>query len=417
MKYIKALCFSIFILESCFGQTLVKIESPASVGISAKCLQLVQDSLRTYVDNGNLAGIQTALIKDQKLIYFDNYGYASLAHQRKVDEHSLFRIFSMTKPIVSVALMQLYEAGKFDLNDPLSKFLPEFKQMQVYNAQGKLVPSKRPIRIIDLLRHSSGVGYGNSQNQALNRLYQKANPRSASSLKEMINILSTLPLAFEPGTNWEYGYSTDICGYLIEVLSGMRLDEYLQKNIFGPLAMNSTFFRVPKARLDDFTVGYGYENGQLVVVDDPLKSRFTREITILSGGGGLVSTTLDYINFCKMLLNKGSFNGKQLIAPETLSLMTKDHTRPILEYRKQLGFIPGETGFGLGFSIRSRKKDDDRGIYGWGGAVGTYFRIDPEKGAAYIMMIQRAPYRDLGLRNVFQNLIQNALDSCHKMVH
>lgn len=386
-----------------------KLDKPESVGMSSDSLSIMTKHLHELVDNKKLAGIQTAVMRKGKLIHFDSYGYADIENKKMIDNKSIFRVFSMTKPIVSVALMQLYEQGKFKLDDPIHKYIPEFSN-QYYLKDSLELPVKDPIRIIDLLTHTSGISYGRSQNRFLNEQYTRANLMSSTNNKEFVKKLSSLPLLFEPGTDWEYGMSTNVCGYLIEILSGQSLDDYLKENILIPLEMTSTYFKVPEDKLEDFTVGYSWdENDGLFITENPEESRFAKEVTFYNGGGGLVSTTNDYINFCKMLLDDGRFNDKQIIKKSTLDLMFQDHLAEPKKHQERLRLLRGENGFGLGFSIKGDYPDTLENVFGWGGAVGTYFRIDTDNQLAYILMIQLSPYRHLQLRSTFQNFVNAAI--------
>lgn len=387
--------------------------APESVGLSTERLQELNSELHKIVDNGQLAGIQTAILRKGKLAHFDSYGFADIENKIALEENSIFRIFSMTKPIVSVALMKLYEEGRFQLDDPLYKYIPEFKYMQVYTQENGLQHAKTQIKIIDLLRHTSGLGYGRGDSDFINDLYFKAALTNSTDLQEFIKKLSELPLYFEPGTDWGYGHSTDVCGYLIEVLSGKPLDEFLNECIFEPLQMKDTHFELPKEKIARFTVGYRPgENGTLAIAERPSESIFSREVTLFRGGGGLVSTTADYLLFCQMLLNKGKLKDAVVLKPETIELMTKDHLEEVRKYQpKRLRLAPNTSGFGLGFAVEAYESNQDRGVYGWGGAVGTYFRIDPKNDLAYVMMIQLSPYRQLGLRERFQMLVNKVVIS------
>ncbi|MEM6722049.1 MAG: serine hydrolase domain-containing protein [Bacteroidota bacterium] len=386
-----------------------KIATPASVGMSNDSLQTMNAYFHNLVDEQQLAGIQTAIIREGKLLHFDSYGYANIEENTKLDEHSIFRIFSMTKPIVSVALMQLHEQGKFKLNDPLHKYLPEFKNMQIYT-DSMLIAAKNPIRIIDLLRHTSGLSYGRTQHQALNQLYAEANLYASVNNKEFAQKVSKLPLSFEPGTDWQYGLSTNICGYLVEVLSGKSLDMYLKEHILQPLGMNNTHFQVSKEKIPHFTVGYRWQEGTgLYVSESQHDNRYTRNVTLFNGGGGLVSTTYDYLKFCQMILNKGIFNNHRILKEETIALMLKNHLQEVRPYQERFRLPYGEYGFGLGFAIRGSNSDNLENVFGWGGAVGTYFKIDTDHDMAYVMMIQLSPYRHLGLRELIQNYIAAAI--------
>ncbi|TMM58309.1 beta-lactamase family protein [Maribacter algarum] len=404
-------CVSFFFGMILSAQSDFSTIVPETVGLSSNQLEELNTQLHDVVDSGQLAGIQTAILRKGKLAHLDTYGFSNLQNKEKLKMNSIYRIFSMTKPIVSIALMQLYEMGKFKLDDPIHKFIPEFESMKMHSEQGGLKKAKNPIKIIDLLRHTSGIGYGRGENDYINQLYANARLTNSKDLKTFIGKLCELPLYFEPGTNWGYGYSTDVIGYLIEVLSNQSLDTYLSENIFVPLQMVDTHFQLPKAKLERFTVGYGAdEDGNLFVSEAPHESRFTQNVTLFLGGGGLVSTTPDYIKFCQMLRNMGTFEGAEIVKPETLQLMTKDHLSDVRKHQKEpLRLMPRETGFGLGFSVAAYKPNGERGVYGWGGAVGTYFRIDPKNDLIYIMMMQISPYRQLGLREKFQNLVNEAL--------
>jgi len=315
----------------------------------------------------------------------------------------------MTKPIVSVALMQLYEQGKFDLKDPLHKFIPEFKDQHVM-IDSVLMPAENPILILDLMRHTAGYSYGRSDNPFLEEKYADANVNAAIDNKEFVRRLSQVPLEFEPGTNWRYGLSTNICGYLVELLSGMPLDKYLAKHIFEPLKMTDTFFQLPLEKLKDFTVGYRWsdEDG-LFVAEVPAESRFVQKVAQFNGGGGLLSTTHDYLKFCQMLLNRGKYDDLQIIQSATLELMWQDHMKDIRLHQERLRLPAGEASFGLGFAIKGDNPDQLKNVFGWGGAVGTYFKVDLDQDLAYVLMVQVSPYRHLGLRQAFQNFVNAAV--------
>ena len=382
---------------------------PELVGLSSDSLNNMNDHFHNLVDEKRLAGIQTAVIRKGKLVHFDSYGHSNIEEDRLLNEQSIFRIFSMTKPIVSVALMQLYEEGKFKLEDPLYKYIPEFKEMKIYH-DSVLIEAKIPIKIIDLLRHTSGFSYGRGHEAALNQMYADANLNASLTNKEFVHKLSTLPLLFEPGTDWQYGLSTNICGYLIELLSGKSLDIYLREHVFIPLNMNDTYFQLTKENAERFTVGYGWheENG-LSKVEEQRENRYVDEVTLFNGGGGLVSTTFDYLKFCQMILNKGEANGHQILKEETIELILKDHLQEVRNYQERFRLPYGEYGFGLGFAIRGNNENELEKVYGWGGAVGTYFKINMENDMAYVMMIQLSPYRQLGLRQLFQTYVESSI--------
>jgi len=409
-KSIQLLIFIFAIATALCGQNdAVTVVTPESVGLSSDSLRGMNDHFHRLVDNKELAGIQTAIIRKGKLAHYDSYGFANIQEGTPLDEHSIFRIFSMTKPIVSVALMKLYDEGKFKLEDPIYHYLPAFREMKLYTDTALHV-AQNPIRIIDLLRHTSGLSYGNGQHAELNQLYAEANLYSSKDNKEFVQKLSTLPLLFEPGTDWQYGLSTNICGHLIEVLSGMSLDSYLQEHIFTPLRMNDTHFQVPAEKIDRFTVGYGWrEDSGLHIVEEQRANRYVDEVSLYNAGGGLVSTIFDYLKFCQMILNQGEANGIRILEETTVELMLEDHLTSVRRYQERFRLPLGEYGFGLGFAIRGTSETELDKVYGWGGAVGTYFKIDIENDLAYVMMIQLSPYRHLGLRQLIQDYVDSAI--------
>jgi len=355
--------------------------------------------MHTYVDNNDFSAIQTAIVKNGEIIHYNSYGYSEIETKKSLKEDDVFRIASMTKPIVSVALMKLYEEGRFKLNDPVYKFIPEFKNLTVKKRK-KERPVKNDIKIIDLLRHSAGFGFKGPDG------YKKS---VEMSLEQFVKESIKAPLLYEPGTQWRYSYSTDICGYLIEVISGMSLDVYLKTQIFDPLKMKDTFFELPKEKMDRFTTLYNKDKkGSLNVYDSPSESPFAKNITLFSGAGGLLSTTYDYLIFCQMLLNGGTFNGERIIKASTINLMLEDHAEG-LKYKKLL--FGKKRGFGLGFDIvkQDNTKFGSKGTYGWGGMFGTYFRIDPVEDMIYIYMTQSFETYKLKLANKFRELVYDSL--------
>ena len=370
-----------------------------SVGFSSAKLQVLDSVMHTYVDNNDFSAIQTAIVKNGEIIHYNSYGYSEIETKKSLKEDDVFRIASMTKPIVSVALMKLYEEGRFKLNDPVYKFIPEFKNLTVKKRK-KERPVKNDIKIIDLLRHSAGFGFKGPDG------YKKS---VEMSLEQFVKESIKAPLLYEPGTQWRYSYSTDICGYLIEVISGMSLDVYLKTQIFDPLKMKDTFFELPKEKMDRFTTLYNKDKkGSLNVYDSPSESPFAKNITLFSGAGGLLSTTYDYLIFCQMLLNGGTFNGERIIKASTINLMLEDHAEG-LKYKKLL--FGKKRGFGLGFDIvkQDNTKFGSKGTYGWGGMFGTYFRIDPVEDMIYIYMTQSFETYKLKLAAKFRELVYDSL--------
>ena len=394
LKSILFLCGYLITAQSSF-----EISSPEMQGVSSEKLELLNDTMHSFVDNNNISAIQTAILKNGKLIHFDSYGNSDISEKSTLKNDDIFRIASMTKPIVSIGLMMLYEEGKFELDDPVYKYIPEFKNLSVQKRK-KIKPAKNHIKVIDLLRHSAGFNFKGPED------YRKT---INLTLEEYTKEAAKNPLKFEPGTTWWYSYATDICGYLIEVLSGQKLDHFLKKRIFDPLEMNDTFFEIPKDKLDRLTTLYIVDKEKkLISFDDKSNTPFKDKVVLLNGSGGLLSTTDDYLKFASMLLNNGIFKNNQLISKETLDLMKVDHSLG-LKYKK-LAFGK-KKGFGLGFEIVKEEdtKFGSKGTFGWGGMFGTYFRVDPKENMVIIYMTQSFETYKLKIADKFRSLIYDSI--------
>ena len=383
------------------AQSTFEISNPELQGVSSEKLKILNDAMHKFVDNNDISAIQTAIVKNGKLIHFDSYGNSDISDQDSLENDDIFRIASMTKPIVSVALMMLHEEGKFKLNDPVYKYIPEFKNLTVKKRK-KTKPVKNHVKVVDLLRHSAGLNFRGPED------YRKT---INLTLEEYTKEAVKEPLKFEPGTTWWYSYATDICGYLIEVLSGEKLDDFLKNRIFDPLEMNDTFFELPTKKLDRLTTLYVVgDNKKLVSFDSKANTPFKDKVILLNGSGGLLSTTEDYLKFSLMLLNNGSYKGQQLLDKETLDLMKFDHSQG-LKYKK-LAFGK-KKGFGLGFEVvkEDGTKFGSKGTFGWGGMFGTYFRVDPKQNMIMIYMTQsfetyKLKIADIFRAHVYESLIQ-----------
>ena len=383
------------------AQSTFEISNPELQGVSSEKLKILNEAMHKFVDNNDISAIQTAIVKNGKLIHFDSYGNSDISDQDSLENNDIFRIASMTKPIVSVALMMLHEEGKFKLNDPVYKYIPEFKNLTVKKRK-KTKPVKNHVKVVDLLRHSAGLNFRGPED------YRKT---INLTLEEYTKEAVKEPLKFEPGTTWWYSYATDICGYLIEVLSGEKLDDFLKNRIFDPLKMNDTFFELPAKKLDRLTTLYVVgDNKELVSFDSKANTPFKDKVILLNGSGGLLSTTEDYLKFSLMLLNNGSYKGQQLLNKETLDLMKFDHSQG-LKYKK-LAFGK-KKGFGLGFEVvkEDGTKFGSKGTFGWGGMFGTYFRVDPKQNMIMIYMTQsfetyKLKIADIFRAHVYESLIQ-----------
>jgi CubicO group peptidase (beta-lactamase class C family) len=385
--------------------------TPEDIGLSTAGLARLGRVVQDEVQRGRVPGAVALIARRGQLAYFESFGHRDPASGAPMERDSVFRIYSMTKPIVSAAAMMLWEEGRFLLSDPVAKFLPELGNVKVAVAQGadlKLVDAERAITIQDLLRHTSGLTYEFRGNGPVHKMYNAARIYSRDqSNADQVTALSKLPLLHQPGTKWEYSRSTDVVGRLVEVLSGMTLGQFLQQRLFAPLGMADTAFHVPvplqsrlaEAFAKDPETGTGV---QLVNVKSAPKFE--------SGGGGLASTAADYARFLQMMLNLGRLDGVRFLSRKTIELMTADHLGPITGAPDLL--LPGY-GFGLGFAIRLQPGishvPGSVGQYFWGGLAGTTFWVDPAEQLFAIMMIQAPGQRDY-FRTLFRDLVYAAFD-------
>jgi len=379
------------------------ITSPEDVGISSEKLAQTKPALQALIDNDKITGASVIVARKGKIVLFENFGMMDRDAKKPMQPDTIFRIYSMTKPITSVAAMMLYEQGKLKLDDPVSKYIPKFKSLKVYAESGKHEDQTREMSVRDLFRHTSGLTYGFFGNTPVDKMYMaKSVLDRDSSLQDMIDKLSEIPLLHQPGTKWHYSVSTDVLGYLVQEISGQSLDKFFKKRIFKLLDMKDTAFRVARKKADRFAACYGPKlSGGLRVVDEPAKSQYLKKPSLFSGGGGLVSTARDYMRFCQMLLNKGQLDGKRLLRPETVEMMTSNQL-PDSVNRGQ-----GQ-GFGLGFSVRLRDDKFPKGEYGWGGAASTHFWISPRDELLVIALSQYMPY-SARLENAVKPIIYDSI--------
>jgi CubicO group peptidase (beta-lactamase class C family) len=403
---------------------MVKLED---VGFSTQRLDRVRVHLQRYLDAGKLAGTLTLVARQGHIVYFEPQGHLGLEDKRPMQRDTIFRIYSMSKPITTVALMILYEQGLFQLDDPVQRFIPAWRHQQVFvsgeHPNFVTAPPERPMTIRDLLSHTSGLTYGNVGRTPVDAAYRKLGVGDrtlpGNTLQNMIDSLAEVPLEFSPGTRWNYSVSTDVLGYLVEVLSGQRFNAFLREHIFAPLEMNDTGFTIASEQLPRFACNYQLQpDGGLELIDDPARSTY-RECTFFSGGGGLISTAEDYFRFTSMLLNGGASNGIRLLGRKTVDLMTINHL-PGGQDLTALA-LPGRfaetayagVGFGLGFAVM---QDLSRaqilgtpGEYTWGGAASTAFWVDPREELIVIFMTQLMPSSSYPLRRELRTLTYAAL--------
>jgi CubicO group peptidase (beta-lactamase class C family) len=394
------------------AEVLPLVDRPEEVGLSSERLARLSTVTHAHVETGQLPGAVLLVARYGRIAYFESFGYRDRAASAPMTKAAIFRIASMTKPITSVAVMMLQEEGKLQIYEPVSRYLPELAKPKV--GVEKTDPqtgqkafdtaeAQREITIQDLLRHTSGLTYGTRGDGPVKQLYREAKigDRDITNA-ELVTKLGQLPLLYQPGTRWEYGVSTDVLGRLVEVVSGKSLGEFFEERIFRPLGMQDTAFHVPADKLDRSAQPWQRPGGP------PTAS--PRDVAIAyafqSGGGGLVSTASDYLRFCSMLLNGGEWQGVRLLGLKTVEYMTADH----------LGTIPYESpgmGFGLGFQVRREvgvaRLPGSVGEYGWAGAAGTVFWIDPSEQLIAIYMVQVSAQDRTYFRNQFKSLVSQAV--------
>lgn len=385
---------------------------PERVGMSSERLQRVAQMNQRYVDDGRIAGLLTAVVRDGQIVHQSSAGNKGIADARPLAMDDLFRIYSMSKPITAVAAMQLYEQGKFQLTDPVAKYVPEFSELTVFK-DGEAVPVTKQMTMQQLLSHTAGLSYGFDPKDPVDKQYIAAKIWNARDLDEFAKILGGLPLKYEPGERWHYSVAVDITGLIVQRLSGQPFDEYLQEHIFAPLDMGDTSFSVPADKAARFLPNHvldaktgkpramsenpGEQPGGALFEDCAAMCNYT-DVTLFAGGGGLVSTLRDYVRFAEAIRNGGSLHGKRILGAKTVNYMAMNHLpastpggasgeRPTLGGTDLNGF-----GFGLGFGVITDTAASgvlgSPGEYYWGGAAGTVFWIDPVEDIVVVSMMQ-----------------------------
>ena len=405
--------------------TEIELVKPEDVGLSSLRLDRIRAHLQSYIDAGKLAGTLTLVARRGRIAYFEPQGHLELEGLRPMQRDTIFRIYSMTKPITNVAFMMLYERGLFHLDDPVRKFIPSWRDLRVYvsGAHPNFVtkPAERPMTIRDLLTHTSGLMYGSTARSQVDAAYRQLGVAEMGTadytLQDMVDQLAQLPLEFSPGTRWQYSVATDVVGYLVEVLSGQSFDAFLRDHIFAPLGMRDTSFLIPRDRLQRFAHCYIRQaDGGLALFDAPQTSEY-RQGQFWSGGSGLLSTAADYYRFASMLLHRGEWRGVRLLGRKTLDFMTQNHLPGGQDLSKlvRLGAFSESAfhgvGFGLGFSVLqdATRVAGSSGEYAWGGFASTAFWIDPVEELIVIFMTQLVPSSAYPLRRELRGLAYGAL--------
>ena len=408
---LRVLLLAISLLAGAIGAELPRA-TPAEVGLSQERLDRITRAMESSVEQGHVAGAIGVVVRKGKIAYWENVGMADREAGTAMADDAIFRIYSMTKPIVSVALMILYEEGKFSLKDEVGQHIPELGGLKVWES-GKEVAPDREMTVQDLMRHTSGMTYGLFGDSRVDEMYNDAGVLSGNkTVAEFVEKLSKLPLKHQPGTQWDYSVSVDVQGRLIEVLSGMDLATYMSERVFKPLDMPDTSFRMSEEKSGRFAQAYKKTKDEQGIepANDGRTERYYDDTQWYSGGGGLVSTTRDYLRFCQMLLNGGILDGTRILSRKTVELMTIDHTG---EISRASSILAAGYGFGLNFAVHvdpaKSGLNGSVGEYNWGGLAGTSFWIDPAEELIGIYMIQMMPPRYENGAGQFKRLVYQSI--------
>jgi CubicO group peptidase (beta-lactamase class C family) len=387
-------------------QALAPAASPEALGFDSQRLKKLDAYMAKVVDDGRVAGMTTLLARHGKVVAYNTYGKKSLATGEPMTKDTIFRIYSMTKPVTGVAMMILFEEGKWRLDDPVTKFIPEFKNLKVVkridgNGRMELEDMARPPTMREVMAHTAGFGYGLQDEHPVDKLFREKEVLGANGLQDMINRHVDIPLVFQPGASWRYSSSVDIQGYLVEKLSGQTLGQFFESRIFRPLKMSDTAFYVPDSKASRLAAVYvgNRDTGKI----EEAQALFGRPMPTYrtpprmeSGGGGLVSTTMDYARFAQMIANGGELDGVRILSPASVELMGTNHipkTVLVNSNGTSAARFNEAVGFGLDFMVvndpRTAGTLEGKGTMSWGGAAGTWFWVDPENDLIFVGMIQR----------------------------
>ena len=388
--------------------------NPEEVGMSTERLERVGTAFESYAADGRIAGAVGLVARRGRLVYEEAWGMRDLAAGDPLETTDIFGICSMTKPVTSVAVMMLYEEGHFMLTDPVSRYMPEFRGIELADLENSTgaddiatQPMRRAVTIRDLLSHTAGLTYGSFSNTAVDQAYRQTGIRTGLPLPELVDKITDVPLAFPPGERWHYSLATDVLGRFIEVISGQSFASFAEERIFEPLGMDDTAFEVPESKRDRLSLTYQHAGVERELEVAPGYGCIG-SADAPSGGAGLASTAQDYLRFAQMLLNGGELEGTRILGAKTIELMTADQLQGIPN-----GFVGRGWGFGLGFAVRLQAGLDGQqgsvGEYYWWGVAGTSFWIDPVEELIGVFMVQLRPNRDINWRDQYKNLVYQAI--------
>lgn len=401
------------------------VHAPESVGFSSQRLEPLHTLMQQAVDRKEVAGVVTLLARHGKIVDYRAYGYRDLATHAPMTKDTIFRDYSMTKPVTGVAMMILYEEGKCSPNDPIAKYIPEFANLKVYagtNDDGtmRLVKPDHPPTMHELMSHTAGFTYGFFGNTPVDKMVRDAKVFDGKNLQEMIDKLAKIPLLYQPGTQWNYSLSMDIEGYIVEKLSGQSLPDFMREHIYQQLGMRDAGFYVPAGKHSRFATNYWWDQDSGTVTAQPhgfvSPHGYDGPPAVPSGGGGMVSTIEDYYRFAQMMADGGELNGKRILAPASVRLMTTNHLQPnLLTGQFGIGLQQMRPGFGYGYNCaveydpQRANLPDGKGTFLWDGAAGTWFWVDPTDDIVFIGMIQRMGGGEPNLQYLSRQIVYGAL--------
>ncbi len=414
-KIVVYLCLALTILIACRESPKLTKTISQDFVINETAKHRLDSTLQDFVNSGNISGVSALILEKDQEVYFNAFGYADRESNKPMERNTIVQIYSMTKPITGTALMTLYEEGKFDLDDPLSKYAPEFENMRVYtgiddNNNMLTEPLKKEVTVRDLTRHTAGFP-NRDDIPGLSELMNKANAMNReNTLTQMAEKMGQTPLWFQPGTQWEYGPSVDVQAFLVERISGQPYGEYVREHVLDPLGMDETRYFIPENDRNRFASLYRRKGEGVLEKDSVTYDNYTKHWPLTRGGSGLTSTLDDYMRFAQMLVHNGTLDSVTILKPETVKLMATNHLSDSITERSWLP-SKGQVGFGIDFAVRVSppvSAEENMGVVGeffWDGAASTLFWVDPVNELTAVLFVQLFPYDQIGLHKAFRDAI------------